>query len=377
MEHGDVVQDLRIEPTYFIENRMIPCTVLDEKLSCQVTNLKVEDGVTPSVEERLSSSMGEFVLSWKYFNKDKSVLTVQPILFTLETWYDHLLETVPIGKRQYSGISIQKFYLYPLLRLCTKWLKCAFEHQMCHGNLIDCIFFKTATEPRLLIQRGDGSYRTDLKTIRHFLFVIVNWRPREELKTEDDKFNYNEFNNNVPRYLIDFLQLLGAFDELTHSVDVVFNPSFLWSIEKKFKHLEEAFVYFIKEPRLDEINRHCCWQWYNDFLRLPARHVLRDIYMLAGEPRIVQLRPGVARNGNPYYTNNAQLLRLFRNTRCHVTEMLGGRGWTQDVVLEEFEERFNILSRLSQTCNAYAMDRHQTSRKWFLRRLGYIASEKP
>ncbi|GKV39613.1 hypothetical protein SLEP1_g47360 [Rubroshorea leprosula] len=384
-EQEEAVQDLqsiRFEPTYFIKGRMIPCTYPYEELSCLVTKLKDIDKVTVLAQDWLLSSMGEFALPWKYFNEEKSVLIVQqPILFTFEEWYHDLL-TFPDVEHWFSFLKLR---LYPLLRLCTKWLKCAIENEICHGDLMHYIYFTTDFEPQLLIRKGFdpkksgghcGSYREDLKTIRHFLFVIVNKKPLEDLwrvyKSEDYVFN-----NDVPHYLIDFLMLLATFDEQKHVVDVVFDPSFLWSIEKKLKHLDEAFMYFFdKKSRLDIINKYNWWPWFKDFDNLPDRHRLKDILKRAGSLVITQSRQRASVHRNPKYEDNAQLLRLFRNAKRHRAEMFGHE-WTQDFLLEQFEDHFNILSKLSQTCNEYAR-RFQSEQLHadFLEMLGYEYCQK-
>ncbi|GKV49767.1 hypothetical protein SLEP1_g56500 [Rubroshorea leprosula] len=389
-EQEEVVQDLqpiRFEPTYFIKGRMIPCTDPYEEISCLVTKLKHVDKVTVLAQEWLLSSMGEFALPWKYFNEEKSVLIVQqPILFTFEEWYHDLL-TFPEVEDWFPFLKLR---LYPLLRLCTKWLKCAIENEICHGDLMHYIYFTTDFEPQLLIRKGFdpkklggrcGSYREDLKTIRYFLFVIVNRKPLEDLWRVYKSEDYVKFNNDVPCYLIDFLQLLATFDEQKHVVDIVFDPSFLWSIEKKFKHLDVAFMYFFDmESRLDKINKHHWWPWFEDFDSLPDHHPLKKILKRAGSLVITLVgqsrrshrsRQGASVHWNPKYNDNAQLLRLFRNCKCHVTEMFGHRR-TQEFVLEQFEENFNILSKLSQTCNKYARGlQGEQLHADFLEMLGY------
>ncbi|GKV49757.1 hypothetical protein SLEP1_g56490 [Rubroshorea leprosula] len=383
----EVVQDLQticFERIYFIKNLMIPCTdpdeELDEKLGYPVTKLEDIDKVTLVAQERLLSLMGEFALPWEHFNEKKSVLTVQHVRFTFEKWYCYLLEEFSMAERfhQYTWNFFLKLRLYPLLRLCTKWLRCASENKMCHGDLMHCIYFKTDMEPKLLIQKGDGcgSYKGDLETIRHFLFVIVNRRPPEELQMVN-RLNYYNFNDDVPRYLIDFLKLLDTFDEQKHIVDVVFNPSFLWSIEKKFKHLDEAYMYFFEvKSRLNKINKHHWWRWYADFEKLPKDHAFKKVLERESSTGLVQSHQRGSVPFNPTYQNNAQLLRLCRNARCHVTEMFAEFEWTQDDVLEEFDEKFNILSKLSQTCNKYAMGLQcEQFCADFLERLGYITRE--
>ncbi|GKV46247.1 hypothetical protein SLEP1_g53246 [Rubroshorea leprosula] len=384
------------EHIHFIGNHMIPCTDPDMDLSCPVTQLSNINKVTVLAQERLLSSMLEFALPWKHFNERTSVLTVQHILFTFEAWYDHLLKVYPIKGRQcISWISFHKPRLYPLLRLCTKWLKCAIEHEMCHGDLMKYIYFKTDFEPQLLIRRGFDkknfdkkksgkgcdSCRRDLATIRHFLFVIVNRRPPEQLQ-KVDQLDYRKFEDDVPQYLIDFIGLLGTFDVQNnkYNVDVVFNPSFLWSIEKKFKHLEEAYNFFIKELKHSQMNDHEWWRlWHEDFEKLPKDHALKKKLKPAGPQlkSIFRSRQTASGYSVANYANNEDLLRLFRDARCHVTEWFPGLRGTIDVVLEEFEDKFNILSRLSQTCNKYAMGLQGKKLRDFLKRLGYITGETP
>ncbi|GKV35711.1 hypothetical protein SLEP1_g43941 [Rubroshorea leprosula] len=69
--------------------------------------------------------------------------------------------------------------------------------------------------------------------------------------------------------------ILLSFFVFKYIVDVVLNPSFLWSIDKKFKHLDDAYMFFFQmKSRLRKINKYPCWRRYVSFQKLPEHYGL-------------------------------------------------------------------------------------------------------